>query len=70
MGDAVNLVVGYCGKKTRACPYSRGTLVIQLLIDAFLWPFGATLAFILAASGGIVVYLFIRATGRLMRGLG
>jgi putative spermidine/putrescine transport system permease protein len=46
------------------------TLVIQLLIDAFLWPFGAALAFILAASGGIVVYLFIRATSRLMRGLG
>ncbi len=46
------------------------TLVIQLLIDVFLWPFGAALPFILAASGGIVVYLFIRATGRLMRGLG
>jgi putative spermidine/putrescine transport system permease protein len=46
------------------------TLVVQLLIDAFLWPFGAALAFILAASGGIVVYLFIRATGRLMRGRG
>ena len=45
------------------------TLVIQLLIDAFLWPFGAALAFILAATGGLVVYLFIRATGRLMRGL-
>jgi len=46
------------------------TLVIQLLIDAFLWPFGAALAFILAASGGLIVYLFILATGRLMRGLG
>jgi putative spermidine/putrescine transport system permease protein len=46
------------------------TLVIQLLIDAFLWPFGAALAFILAATGGLIVYLFIRATGRLMRGLG
>jgi putative spermidine/putrescine transport system permease protein len=45
------------------------TLVIQLLIDAFLWPFGAALAFILATSGGLVVYLFVRATGRLMRGL-
>jgi putative spermidine/putrescine transport system permease protein len=45
------------------------TLVIQLLIDAFLWPFGAALAFILAASGAAVVYIFIRVTGRLMKGL-
>ena len=45
------------------------TLVIQLLIDAFLWPFGAALAFILSASGAAVVYLFIRVTGRLMKGL-
>ena len=45
------------------------TLVIQLLIDAFLWPFGAALAFILAATGGLVVYLFIRATARLMHGM-
>jgi putative spermidine/putrescine transport system permease protein len=45
------------------------TLVIQLLIDAFLWPFGAALAFILAASGAAVVYLFIRVTGRLMKGM-
>jgi ABC-type Fe3+ transport system permease subunit len=44
------------------------TLVIQLLIDAFLWPFGAALAFILAASGAAVVYIFIRVTGRLMKG--
>jgi putative spermidine/putrescine transport system permease protein len=45
------------------------TLVIQLLIDAFLWPFGAALAFILAASGAVVVYLFLRLTWRLMRGV-
>jgi putative spermidine/putrescine transport system permease protein len=45
------------------------TLVIQLLIDAFLWPFGAALAFVLSASGAAVVYLFIRATGRLMKGM-
>jgi len=45
------------------------TLVIQLLIDAFLWPFGAALAFILSASGAAIVYLFIRATGRLMKGM-
>ncbi len=45
------------------------TLVIQLLIDAFLWPFGAALAFILAASGAAVVFLFLRLTGRLMKGV-
>jgi putative spermidine/putrescine transport system permease protein len=45
------------------------TLVIQLLIDAFLWPFGAALAFILAASGAAVVYIFIHVSGRLMKGL-
>jgi putative spermidine/putrescine transport system permease protein len=45
------------------------TLVIQLLIDAFLWPFGAALAFVLAASGAAVVYLFIRLTARWMKGM-
>jgi len=45
------------------------TLVVQLLIDAFLWPFGAALAFILAASGAVVVYIFIRVTGHLMKGV-
>jgi len=45
------------------------TLVIQLLIDAFLWPFGAALAFVLALSGIVVVYLFIRITGRLVKGM-
>lgn len=54
------------GLKVKLTP----TLVIQLLIDAFLWPFGAALAFVLAAAGGLGVYLLIRATGRMMRGLG
>jgi putative spermidine/putrescine transport system permease protein len=45
------------------------TLVVQQLLDAFLWPFGATLAFILSATGAAVIFLYIKATSRLMRGL-
>lgn len=46
------------------------TIVIQLLIDGFLWPSGAALALVLSAAGAISVLLFLRITGRLMRGLG
>jgi putative spermidine/putrescine transport system permease protein len=46
------------------------TLVVQQLLDAMLWPFGAALAFLLSISGGIVVYLYLKATSRLMRGMG
>jgi putative spermidine/putrescine transport system permease protein len=46
------------------------TLVVQQLLDAMLWPFGAALAFLLSISGGLVVYLYLKATTRLMRGLG
>jgi putative spermidine/putrescine transport system permease protein len=45
------------------------TIVIQLLIDAFLWPFGAALALILSVSGAICVLFFVRLTGRFMRGV-
>jgi putative spermidine/putrescine transport system permease protein len=45
------------------------TLVVQQLLDAFLWPFGATLAFILSATGAAAIFLYIKATSRLMRGL-
>jgi putative spermidine/putrescine transport system permease protein len=45
------------------------TIVIQMLIDAFLWPFGAALALILAAAGAISVFLFLRLSGRYMKGL-
>jgi hypothetical protein len=34
-----------------------------------LWPFGAALAFLLSISGGIVVYLYLKATTHLMRGI-
>lgn len=45
------------------------TLVVQQLLDAMLWPFGAALAFILAISGAIVVYLYLKVTARFMRGI-
>jgi putative spermidine/putrescine transport system permease protein len=44
-------------------------LVVQQLIEAFLWPFGAALALVLAAAGGIAVWLWARLTLRLMRGV-
>jgi putative spermidine/putrescine transport system permease protein len=46
------------------------TLVVQQLLDAMLWPFGAALAFLLSISGGLVVYLYLKGTSYLMRGLG
>jgi putative spermidine/putrescine transport system permease protein len=46
------------------------TLVVQQLLDAMLWPFGAALAFLLSISGGLVVYLYLKGTSRFMRGIG
>jgi len=43
------------------------TLVVQQLIDAFLWPFGAALAFILSATGAVTIFVYVRVTARLMR---
>ncbi len=45
------------------------TLVIQQLLDAMLWPFGAALAFILSFSGAVVVYLYLKATSWFMKGI-
>jgi len=45
------------------------TLVVQQLIDAMLWPFGAALAFILATAGGLSVYLYLRFTARFTKGI-
>jgi putative spermidine/putrescine transport system permease protein len=45
------------------------TLVVQQLLDAFLWPFGAALALILSVAGALAIYLYLRFTGRLMRGI-
>ncbi|MEZ5933847.1 MAG: ABC transporter permease [Alphaproteobacteria bacterium] len=45
------------------------TLVVQQLLDAMLWPFGAALAFVLALAGTIVVWIYLLLTNRLMRGV-
>ena len=45
------------------------TLVVQQLLDAFLWPFGAALALILSVAGALAIYLYLRFTGRLIRGI-
>ena len=46
------------------------TLVVQQLLDAMLWPFGAALAFLLSIAGGVAVYLYLKATSYFMRGIG
>ena len=45
------------------------TLVVQQLLDAMLWPFGASLAFILSITGAVAVYLYLRFTARFMQGI-
>jgi putative spermidine/putrescine transport system permease protein len=45
------------------------TLVVQQLLDAMLWPFGAALAFILAVAGGLAVYFYFKVTSRIMKGI-
>jgi putative spermidine/putrescine transport system permease protein len=49
---------------------TMATLVVQQLVDAFLWPVGAALALILSITGGIAVFLYARFTARIMRRLG
>lgn len=41
-------------------------LVVQQLLDAMLWPFGAALAFILAVSSGAVIYVYLIITSSFM----
>ena len=45
------------------------TLVVQQLIDAMLWPFGAALAFVLSVAGALSVYAYLKATSWFMRGI-
>jgi putative spermidine/putrescine transport system permease protein len=45
------------------------TLVVQQLIDAMLWPFGAALAFILSVTGAAAVYFYLKFTSRFMKGI-
>jgi putative spermidine/putrescine transport system permease protein len=49
---------------------TMATLVVQQLVDAFLWPVGAALALILSITGAIAVLLYARFTARIMRRLG
>jgi hypothetical protein len=44
-------------------------LVVQQLIDAFIWPFGAALALVLAVAVAGTVFLWVRTTSALMRGI-
>lgn len=44
-------------------------LVVQNLIDTFQWPMGAALALVLAVTGMVLVWVYARLTGRLMRGV-
>lgn len=48
---------------------TMSVLVVQSLIDNFQWPTGAALALVLAASGAAAVWLYAKASGRLMRGV-
>ncbi len=45
------------------------TLVVQQLLEAMLWPFGAALAFILSVTGGAAVFFYFKFTSRLMKGM-
>lgn len=44
-------------------------LVVQNLIDNFRWPVGAALALVLAATGMVLVWVYARITGAMMRGV-
>jgi putative spermidine/putrescine transport system permease protein len=44
-------------------------LVVQQLVDNFLWPFGAALALTLAIVGTLAVWIYATLSGRLFRGV-
>lgn len=48
---------------------TMSVLVVQALIDNFRWPLGAALALVLAATGALAVWLFVRAGRSMMRGI-
>jgi putative spermidine/putrescine transport system permease protein len=45
------------------------TLVVQQVLGAFLWPFGAALALIMTAVAVVILYLYVSVTSRMMKGL-
>jgi len=48
---------------------TMSVLVVQALIDNFRWPLGAALALVLAATGALAVWLFVRAGRSVMKGI-
>lgn len=45
------------------------TLVVQQVLESFLWPFGAALALIMFAAAVFIIFLYIKVMARLMRGV-
>ncbi|MDB6002153.1 MAG: potB [Rhizobacter sp.] len=48
---------------------TMSVLVVQNLIDNFRWPLGASQALLLAICGALIVAVYARLTGRVMKGL-
>lgn len=48
---------------------TMSVLVVQALVDNFRWPLGAALALVLAGTGALAVWLFVRAGRPIMRGM-
>jgi ABC-type spermidine/putrescine transport system permease subunit I len=45
------------------------TLVVQQILEAFLWPFGAALALIMFAAASLIIFLYIKMMAQLMKGV-
>lgn len=48
---------------------TMSVLVVQRLLDGFQWPLGAALALVLSLTGAVAVGLYVKFSGRLMRGV-
>lgn len=48
---------------------TMSVLVVQRLIDGFQWPLGAALALVLSVTGAAAVGLYLKLSGRYMRGV-
>lgn len=48
---------------------TMSVLVVQRLIDGFQWPLGAALALVLSLTGALAVGLYMKLSGRFMRGV-
>jgi len=45
------------------------TLVVQQVLESFLWPFGAALALIMFTAAVFIIFLYIKIMARLMKGV-